>query len=771
MKLRQKLAAVLAATMMVTAVPVVTMAASENYVTKTIKVGKDQKAGFKTTDKALDGTALPTGEKDRVIDEGAPCINIKYKAPITANDTFVVKLTNGEFADVQSYNNIELGENANKFKVVRQGDTEIVVTAIARAEEFRLPIYATAKGGDLTAEVISEGSEVTGGKYVVARTEDTDKKGAITVADPTSVYESGKLAKITITESYPKAFSEVEKNEERTVKLTLENDDFSWNFAENDEIGSLGRGFSSSIKVLYTADKTKEATATTAYACLDKTDDETLIVKLPKIVANQVSGEVKLDNLSVKSRKPDLGDLEVTVGGDLVSEKTVKAAKVVEYGVELKMKDSKPVEIKAGRNDKVTFEFNELIADSLAASRRVEFKLDNGHFMHGLKEVTTTESKDAEKSSEINKTLTLKTFKKDYVGTIKLDDKEISKDNITDLIYDGTKVVGFEFSPVGLSDVKKAEKYKFEDVKVEVPANKEGKVELTVSGDRSFGEAVKAEAVKIITPFKVTAEPVVVKIGVKEQVGGKITIAETDKGMFKKGEVVVLNLEDEDGMSFTDEPTVKVTGGDLKLGEDVNVEKKDGRIEITIKRASRTASTLEISNFKIKLNRSVPEGKYNLEVGGKAVSDCDVIKVENFLTVGTPNPEDANGLRKGTTSFVINSTKYIVNGVEKTLDAAPYVSAAGRTMVPVRALADAFGVDSKDIMFSNGTVIIVAGNKTVTLTSGSNMANVNGAAIKMDEKVTIKNGRAYAPASQIGNLLGVEPAWDQATQTASFTNK
>ncbi|MHC1749528.1 MAG: stalk domain-containing protein [Cellulosilyticaceae bacterium] len=753
MKLRQKLAAVLAATMMVTAVPVVTMAASENYVTKTVKVAKDAKTGFETTA----GAAGQKETLDPTVPDNAPRINVTYKSGSnTAGDAFLVKATNGEFADIQE-NNKDYGD----FTIKRQSETELLVTVDAN-KNIQLPMYAVAKGGELSVEIVSENSEVTGGKYVVAVTDDTNKKGITTAADAVSLYENGTLGKVTVTETYPGSFKSETDNSKRVIKVTLENDDFSYNYQNGDVIAKMGRGFGA-YELKFGTDVT-----------VDAKDDQTLNIAIPAAQANStnISGDVVIDGLKVNSRKPDLGDLNVTIGGDLVEEKTYTLGKVVEFGVELEMKDEKAVDIKAGRQDKVTFNFNETIADSLAASREVEFKLDNGHFMHGIKEVTTNGTIVlADKTSEINKTETLAKFKSEVAGKIKLDKNEISKDAITSLIYDGKEVVGFTFLPKGLADSSKVEKYTFEDFKVEVNINNTGKVKLTAEGTRSFGETLETEAVNIVTPVEVKAEPITVKVGLKEQVGGKVTIKETDKGMLKKGESLVIDLEDEEGMKFSGKPTVKVTGGDLKLGTDFEIEEKDGKLEISIKRASKEASTIEISDFKVKLDRTVPEGTYAVNIGGKALTECDTLEVKDFVVVGTPNPEDANGLRKGTATFVIGSDKYVVNGEGKSMDAKAYVSAKGRTMIPVRYLSDAFGVEGKNIMFSNGTVVILAGNKTIQLTNGSDIALVNGAQLKMDEKVTIKDNRTYVPVSQVGVILGVEAKWDQQAQTATFTNK
>ena len=92
-------------------------------------------------------------------------------------------------------------------------------------------------------------------------------------------------------------------------------------------------------------------------------------------------------------------------------------------------------------------------------------------------------------------------------------------------------------------------------------------------------------------------------------------------------------------------------------------------------------------------------------------------------------------------------------------------------MVPVRYVAEAFGVEGNNILFSNGVATIFAGTRTIQLTNNSDIAIVNGAQIKMATKVVMKDGRTYAPIGEVAQLLGVSKAWDNTTKTATFTNK
>lgn len=113
--------------------------------------------------------------------------------------------------------------------------------------------------------------------------------------------------------------------------------------------------------------------------------------------------------------------------------------------------------------------------------------------------------------------------------------------------------------------------------------------------------------------------------------------------------------------------------------------------------------------------------------------------------------------------FVIGLNKYFVNdqlpGVN--MDAAPYID-SGRTLIPVRYLADALGVTDSNIQWNPVTqqVYLVQGNTTIDLVIGSTALTVNGQASQMDVAPVIKDGRTYLPARWVANALGYQVDWN-----------
>ena len=96
------------------------------------------------------------------------------------------------------------------------------------------------------------------------------------------------------------------------------------------------------------------------------------------------------------------------------------------------------------------------------------------------------------------------------------------------------------------------------------------------------------------------------------------------------------------------------------------------------------------------------------------------------------------------------------------MDAAPYID-SGRTLVPVRYLADALGATTTwDGNTQEVTVSTTIYN--IGMTIGSTTLTVDGQAQTMDVAPVINNGRTYLPARDVANALGFSVDWDAANK-------
>jgi len=319
------------------------------------------------------------------------------------------------------------------------------------------------------------------------------------------------------------------------------------------------------------------------------------------------------------------------------------------------------------------------------------------------------------------------------------------------------------------NDSSDAAKIKLKNCKVSIEAGFEGDLKVTVGGTAGVtGEAVLG-TVKAPCTATADATPSVI-IGASGQAAGTATIKENIKEGFIEGGTVDLTLPTD--VEFDGTPDVKVTEGNLKI-TNIMRSSDNRHVYFDIDSNSSTPSTVVVSNIKLKIYRTVPEGAIALKVKGDgAVETCaydkwansDVAAKTTIAVCATPAPSD----EKATVVFKINDTSFTVNGVAQTMDVAPYIK-DGRTFLPVRYVALACGVSADNILFSNGKVTLIKGDKVVQVTIGSKVMLINGAAIDMDVAAEISNGRTMLPFSFIARALGASVSFDSTAQTVTMT--
>lgn len=123
-----------------------------------------------------------------------------------------------------------------------------------------------------------------------------------------------------------------------------------------------------------------------------------------------------------------------------------------------------------------------------------------------------------------------------------------------------------------------------------------------------------------------------------------------------------------------------------------------------------------------------------------------------------------------TATFVIGQSAYTLEGVTKSMDAAPYIK-NGRTYVPVRYLAYALGIDEGGIAWNSETqtVTLIKDGTTVNLVIGSKARNINGVSSWMDVAPEIWEGRTMLPARWVAEAFGATVGWDSTNRTVTIT--
>lgn len=112
----------------------------------------------------------------------------------------------------------------------------------------------------------------------------------------------------------------------------------------------------------------------------------------------------------------------------------------------------------------------------------------------------------------------------------------------------------------------------------------------------------------------------------------------------------------------------------------------------------------------------------------------------------------------------VGSTTAYVNGKTVKLDTAPFIDkSSGRTLVPVRFIAESFNAQvSYDANKKEVTIIDDTSSKTIKLYIGKTTAYVNGGAVKIDvAPVILPPGRTFVPVRFISETFNAQVLWNE----------
>jgi hypothetical protein len=306
------------------------------------------------------------------------------------------------------------------------------------------------------------------------------------------------------------------------------------------------------------------------------------------------------------------------------------------------------------------------------------------------------------------------------------------------------------------------------EAKVRVAVNYTGPITIKFSGSAGINDEITVG--EVIAPITAACNSVNVIIGAQDQPGADIVITESQGEALISGQDLVLTAPD--GVSFSKLPTVEAE--DLSIGT-VTRASNDGtrnnKLFIPIRSQSDNGGTITISDLYYTVDRTVAEGAMKITIGGDAVDQAGITNRTVAATVvAAQNVTSAGASEIYSGTFVIGSTTYTLNGVEYTMDVAPFIS-GDRTFMPIRYVAYALGISEANIMWdgSANSVTLIKGDKVVQLTVGSTAMLINGATVNMDvAPVNVAPGRVCLPIRFVAQAFGAEVGWDAETQTVSI---
>lgn len=151
-------------------------------------------------------------------------------------------------------------------------------------------------------------------------------------------------------------------------------------------------------------------------------------------------------------------------------------------------------------------------------------------------------------------------------------------------------------------------------------------------------------------------------------------------------------------------------------------------------------------SFNAKIPATLPE-LFKYKGISKPNFDPTPKKVEIILRIGSPY-------------VTIN------NEVQPALEATPFIF-NGRTMVPVRLIAEAFGAVVDWEQATKG-ITIKLNDKVISMQVDNTTATINGESLTLDAPPVIRNNRTFVPIRFIAENFGCEVNWDKYTETITI---
>ena len=765
-KMKRKLALLIAAVMTVAMVPATAFASTKLTAVDEITVG---------TDKEFTSRVELSKSNDQVdIDE------TKYP-----DFDVYATLTNGKFAKdgddykMDTYDNSAFLDDTVGVKAVEvMSDTKAKITLDTKVFNGNgkdinacvLPMIV--KAGEVGDVVVTFTSNVTAFKKaseVIANVQ-TGKVAIETDGVKTYVEDetddNKELKEITIKELTPDVL------EGGKIKLKLSG---NWKFTYEDEDG-------------YKADPVVKGLNEDITGKINRaeSDEDEMVIDFIGIYEKDMLTDITISDVFVQpAKKCKAGDVATITVSSMASPKEfsnvkLEVAKMVKEAVTYSVEDKDLPVIWAGKyNDdentlKVSIEEN--TGDILNTSRKATFT-----FPEGIEVVDIANKND---------------LKVNPIGTEGDDFKyEIDENVVT--IWNYAKP-GDESNKTDL------------DIKFIINAAPtfSGDVNVTLGGQ--FDD-VTLKVATVKAPYTVTAKTSEVLIDYRYVPVNDIVITEAEEGILEDGDTVILAVEK---MDFEDAGKAEVTEGDIDVDVDVdNDYAYDDKAYLTVKvnDESTEASTIVISGLELYLDRTLPVGGYALQnveffddlvedengylkpevdnilwensYDNKKVYDVDpeynvhgdglfkykeVTVNDSYVDVITSARDQDDSTTNKKIIITVGASTMAVGTETVNLDAPAYINSENYTMLPVRAISEAFGA-TVNWDAASRTVTVLSGQRIISMTIGSRTMYINGTPVAMNTTAAIVNDRTFIPVRDLANSLGISAInWTEASGTVTL---
>lgn len=689
-------------------------AKSINHITKVVTVGQGEVLGI---------------EENEV---NAPTLNIELNDGLSKGDRFYINLQDAIWTkDEMTLLKVDETEEQPDVLVIGKQispielEVQVVEGNLEKGKVLEIPLYVKVAGKEAKLHIDSNNTTVTEEMLTFANIA-SGKAKVIPIEKIQKVTEKGMMPKINIEENYVGQIrSSLEQGKQNTILLRLEHTDFMFELMDSSKlVGSKGfEGINvgkENLKLL---------------------SDGQLQITLPdtiKEVPKSSKGAFTLEGVLVKAKdhQPRIQEVTVKVTGDLVEETSFKVLELGEYKVTLKVENE--AYILSGQLKQVNFTLLQDMQDSLLKERAMFITVSSG----------------------------VEVLQKDGKVDVMVEGMSLQYDA---LIENG-KCIGFKINALNEESLRNKQNLNFK-FNVKIPTEFSGNVTVHLEGSALPNE-IDEKLFSVAQPVNVKVEAVEVKSGVKDQMGGSLTIKENKQGALKQNASLFIGI-DTSMIHLSKAPLVAVIEGDIVVGEPKII---DGGVELPIIAESSIPSTIVIKHFGLTLDGTVPQGRFEVAVGGPALSSLSeqtISKNNHFESIAPIINEDfvlvdIGPKNRKVITFKLGEEAYAVNGRYYHLEVPAYIE-NGRVMVPIKYVAEALGIGQGNVKYDAKTqVLTVYANKVIELEINSDTMYVDGEKVVMQTSAKLKQGYTMVPIGEVARALDLKVEWNSKLETATF---
>ena len=237
----------------------------------------------------------------------------------------------------------------------------------------------------------------------------------------------------------------------------------------------------------------------------------------------------------------------------------------------------------------------------------------------------------------------------------------------------------------------------------------------------------------------------------------KMTITETEKDSFSKGDIVLTghNMYFRiDGKESFSQNGVKGSYAERDKNLVVSVEDSDDD-----KLESITLEGIRVTPAKTMWN-AVTYSLYNVQEDGS-----QVVVDDDFVTVIEP----IRPSKEYRIELKLDEKTLTVNGEQKDLRVSAYISDQGYTMLPLREIAEVFPGTQVYWDQATKTANVCTKEKIAVVKIGEDQMTISGQKTWMKEKAVVKDGRTFLSIRDVCRICDItDIKWDAATKTVTL---